>query len=226
MKHTLRSTSFATLSLFVAGLFALLAMTVGPSAAQAATLYRQLQLGMSGSDVSSLQAFLAQDATLYPQGLVTGYFGTLTKSAVANFQARNGIAQSGDLGFGRVGPATLPVLIAQMAGGVSVGTGGVAPVISNITISPSTNSAALSWNTNESARGVVHYSSSPLVTYERTNSVDVSGNTAMADTNFRTLHSVSLSNLSANTTYYFLVYTTDQDGNVSVTMPSSFRTTN
>jgi len=63
--------------------------------ANAATLTRQLELGMRGDDVSSLQTFLAQDVTIYPQGLVTGYFGSLTKSAVSNFQARNGISTVG-----------------------------------------------------------------------------------------------------------------------------------
>ncbi|MCL9971914.1 MAG: peptidoglycan-binding protein, partial [Candidatus Pacebacteria bacterium] len=51
----------------------------------AATLERQLEVGMTGTDVSALQTYLAADPTLYPQGLVTGYYGFLTKSAVSNF---------------------------------------------------------------------------------------------------------------------------------------------
>jgi phosphodiesterase/alkaline phosphatase D-like protein len=56
--------------------------------------------------------------------------------------------------------------------------------------------------------------------------VNVSGSTAMTDTNFRNAQSVSLQNLQANTTYYYLIYTTDQTGNVSVTWPATFQTTN
>src|SRR3989344_3843630 len=119
-----------------------------PLFASAETFNRQLQVGMSGADVSALQSFLAQDATLYPQGLMTGYFGLLTKAAVANFQARNGLPA-----VGRVGPMTLPVLNAQMAGG----TGGddIVANISNVNASSGSNSATVSWNTSESAKGVV-----------------------------------------------------------------------
>lgn len=203
------------------GLIALSALVMGaPLFASAATLTRQLEVGMSGADVSALQTFLAQDSTLYPQGLVTGYFGFLTKSAVSNFQSRNGIAA-----VGRVGPATLPVLNAQMAGG---GTGADvnAPTITGVNVSVSKNSATVSWNTNEQARGVVYYSSSPLTATEHGNSVDVSGNTAMTDTNLRTSQSVAVSGLQATTTYYYLIYVTDQAGNVSVTWPATFQTTN
>ena len=196
-----------------------------PFLAQADTLTRYLSVGMSGSDVSAAQSFLAQDATLYPQGLVTGYFGSLTKSAVINFQVRNDIvANSGSVGAGRIGPATLPVMNMQMANGVSNSSS--AAIISNPTVSTGRTSATVNWNTNENARGVVYYSTSPISLGEHANSVDVSGATAMTDNTARVSQSVSLSNLLPNTTYYYLVYTTDQTGNVSITWPSSFQTTN
>src|SRR6185436_15994829 len=88
-----------------------------PSVSFADTLNRELQKGMSGSDVSALQTFLAQDNTIYPQGLVTGYFGPLTFSAVSNFQSRNGIAT-----VGRVGPITLAEINRQMASGMGGST--------------------------------------------------------------------------------------------------------
>lgn len=83
------------------------------------SLYRTLRQGMSGADVSSLQAFLASDALVYPEGAVTGYFGVLTQRAVERFQAKHGIASSGTPetnGFGLVGPATR-VAIARACGG-------------------------------------------------------------------------------------------------------------
>lgn len=197
--------------------FAMLAFA--PTLAEAATLNRQLDVGMSGSDVTALQAYLATDVTLYPQGLVTGYYGFLTKAAVSNFQTRNGIES-----VGRVGPITLAALNLKMAGGVSTGT--MAPIISSINTSTQRNGVTVFWNTHENAKGLVYYSSSPLTTYEYVNGVTVSGATAMTDTNFRTSQGVVISGLQTDTLYYYLIYTTDQDGNVSVTWPSTFRTTN
>ncbi|OGZ79635.1 MAG: hypothetical protein A2358_01570 [Candidatus Staskawiczbacteria bacterium RIFOXYB1_FULL_37_44] len=52
-------------------------------------LTRNLYLGSSGSDVSCLQTFLKnQGAGIYPEGLVTGNFGSLTKQAVIKFQEK------------------------------------------------------------------------------------------------------------------------------------------
>lgn len=195
-----------------------------PALVHADALNRQLQTGMTGSDVSTLQTFLAQDVTLYPQGLVTGYFGFLTKSAVANFQTRNNISA-----VGRVGPATLPVINAQIAngmGGGTVTTGGRSASISGVSIYASRNSTQINWNTDEIAKGAVYYSTSPLTTYERANSVDVNGMVAMTDLNLKSSQAITLSNLQANTTYYYMIYVTDQNGDVSVTWPSSFQTTN
>lgn len=204
--------------------FALTALSVllitAPLFASADTLTRELSLGMRGSDVSALQTFLASDTTIYPQGLVTGYYGFLTKAAVSNFQSRNGISS-----VGRVGPATLPVLNLQIAQGMaSYST--AAPTISSISTSAGTSAATVSWNTNEAAKGMVYYSTSPLMQTEHANSVDVSGYSASSDSNYHTSQQVSLPNLQANTTYYYLIYTTDQQGNVSVTWPTTFTTAN
>ena len=196
------------------------ALAVLPLAASADTLTRQLELGSRGSDVSSLQTFLATDRTLYPQGLITGYYGILTQSAVANFQARNGIDS-----VGRVGPATLPVINLQMTGGVSMNPS-AAPTISNIGVTSSATTANVSWSTNEGARGVVYYSANPLMTTEHLNSVDSSGTTAQTDYNYNTYQNVLVSGLQANTTYYYMIYSTDQSGNVSVSWPSTFHTAN
>lgn len=190
-----------------------------PLLAQAATLNRQLQVGMSGSDVSALQTFLATDATIYPQGLVTGYFGFLTKSAVANFQSRNGLPA-----VGRVGPATLPVINAQMANGLGDAN---APVISNMHISLGNTTVAISYTTNEASRGTIYYSSSPLTVSESPNNVSITGaSSASVDTSLRSSHNIQINGLQANTTYYYMVYTSDASGNVTVSNPSSFRTNN
>ena len=60
-----------------------------------------LSLGSKGDDVTKLQELMAKDSEIYPEGLVTGYFGPATQRAVRKFQAKHGLPQ-----VGRVGPAT------------------------------------------------------------------------------------------------------------------------
>jgi peptidoglycan hydrolase-like protein with peptidoglycan-binding domain len=192
-----------------------------PAFASADTLYRQLETGMSGSDVGSLQTFLSQDASLYPQGLVTNYFGIYTKAAVARFQTRNDIPS-----VGRVGPITLPIINTQMSMGMGVGAGTDvwAADVSNIGVKTNENSAVISWTTSEQARGTVHYSGSPLTVSENLHSVAINGQVASTDSSLRSSQNVTLSGLDRNTTYYYIIHTTDGAGNVSMVMQSSFKT--
>lgn len=76
---------------------------------QCPALFRTVRAGMSGSDVTGLQVFLAADTRVYPEGTISGYFGALTERAIRAFQARHGIVSSGSpetTGYGSVGPAT------------------------------------------------------------------------------------------------------------------------
>jgi len=61
-------------------------------------LLRFLQEGATGEDVERLQEYLALDSDIYPEGLITGYFGPLTASAVRKFQRQHGIDQVGVVG--------------------------------------------------------------------------------------------------------------------------------
>jgi len=54
-----------------------------------------LKIGVSGNEVSKLQIALKNIPGLYPEGLVTGYFGTLTKRAVTRFQTKEGLKATG-----------------------------------------------------------------------------------------------------------------------------------
>ena len=65
-------------------------------------LTKRLWRGMRGKDVFLLQEFLATDSDVYPEGLVTGYFGPLTEKAVKKFQKKMGVEQ-----VGWIGPKTL-----------------------------------------------------------------------------------------------------------------------
>ncbi len=67
---------------------------------------RTMFRGMSGQDVIQLQTMLALDPSIYPQGSVTGYYGTLTEQAVKRLQKKFGIDQ-----LGIVGPKTRGILV-------------------------------------------------------------------------------------------------------------------
>lgn len=67
---------------------------------------RRLYMGISGNDVRVLQEALASMPDIYPEGLATGYFGSLTKRAVQRFQERYNVAKEGAPGYGDVGPGT------------------------------------------------------------------------------------------------------------------------
>ncbi len=65
-------------------------------------LTRTLALGASDAttagEVSMLQKALAADVALYPEGKVTGYFGSATEAAVKRLQLREGIVAPGSVG--------------------------------------------------------------------------------------------------------------------------------
>lgn len=195
-----------------------LVLAGSPLIASAETLTRQLDLGMSGSDVSSLQTYLATDASIYPQGLVTGYFGSLTASAVSKFQARNGLAQ-----VGRVGPMTLSLLNQKM-GNTTVSYG--VPAINSVAVSTTNTSATINWNTSQNTSAVVYYGTSPLSMSEASSGsgVTIGGSSFLAHTDLRSSHSATLTGLNPNTTYYYVVYTRDGAGNENITWPTTFVT--
>lgn len=67
---------------------------------------RALRRGSRNADVTALQKFLAQYRDIYPDGLVTGYFGPATEKALGLFQEKYGVAKKGEQGYGTVGPKT------------------------------------------------------------------------------------------------------------------------
>lgn len=75
------------------------------------TVKRQLKFGINGEDIKLLQTLLSHDSSIYPEGLVTGYFGNLTRKAVQRFQEKYGVAGSKTAGYGEVGPRTKAKLI-------------------------------------------------------------------------------------------------------------------
>ena len=230
---------------------------------------RQLDIGARGKDVRLLQEVLASDPEIYPEGLVTGYFGPLTYGAVKNFQKKMGVEN-----VGRVGPKTMAKineLLEEGAGssgkvppGLLVAPGirkkisnayqyaqgqelprGIAkklegatstdssddddddttstpditpPVISaEMVTSTTTTTVKVTWATNEDADSVVFYdTASPIVVSSSTLSVNSSALTKN--------HELSIDNLMASTTYYYLLTSTDAEGNQATSTEDSFTT--
>lgn len=208
-----------------------LALLAVASPALAATITRSMDIGSQNADVTTLQTTLAADPSLYPEGLVTGYFGSLTSAAVQRFQAKYGVVSSGSpatTGYGRVGPMTIAKfneVYGNGAGGADVS----APIISNYGIAVTNSGANALWSTNEPATGIVFYSSSPLVLASESAAArqapTITGTNVMtANTTLNTTNSVTLNGLSANTTYYYTIESIDAAGNIQLTWPSTFKT--
>lgn len=56
-----------------------------------------LEQGMSDEDIRKIQEILATDRSVYPEGLVTGYFGPLTSAALTRFQNKFKLEVTGTL---------------------------------------------------------------------------------------------------------------------------------
>jgi len=94
---------------------------------------KNLAPGDSGDDVRALQAFLAGDTSVYPEGIVNGVFGPATRKAVMAFQKKYDIAQ-----VGTVGPQTRAKL-AELLSSVSPQNQeapAVSPVQSSVSATP------------------------------------------------------------------------------------------
>lgn len=61
------------------------------------TLRTDLHEGMSDEDIRRVQEILATDSSIYPEGLVTGYFGPLTRGALRRFQQRFELEVNGEI---------------------------------------------------------------------------------------------------------------------------------
>lgn len=92
-----------------------------------------------------------------------------------------------------------------------------APIISNISATPTTTSALVSWTTNEVANSKVLYATtSPVVGAGNVLAVENASNV--------TSHSLMLTGLTASTTYYYIVISKDAAGNTATSTQGSFVT--
>jgi len=198
-------------------------------------LIKQLRVGMTGDDVKILQEFLATDPDIYPEGLISGYFGPMTERAVKKLQKRMCLDQVGNVGpktmwrinelltegagkSGKVPPGllTAPGIQKKLCATTTPDT--IAPVISDVIATSTTaTTTQIKWLTNELANSKVWYSTStPVVATTSTASV--------SSTDYVLNHSIALSGLTASTTYYYLVFSADTSGNTTTTIEKLFTT--
>jgi len=202
-------------------------------------LINQLKLGATGADVTLLQQILATDPDIYPEGLITGKYGKLTEKAVKKFQQKTCLSQVGNVGpqtlsrinelltegagkSGNVPPGLLraPGIQKKLCGaGNSTSTADVTPpVMSAIAATGiASTSATIIWTTNEQADSKVYYGSvNPLAITTTTAS--------MGSLTLTLSHSLTITGLTPNTTYYYAVSSVDASGNKALDTQKSFTT--
>ncbi len=179
--------------------------------ARAQVISTELDVGATGAEVIKLQTFLATNRTVYPEGLVTGYYGVLTEKAVRQFQIGYGLP-----GVGRVGPLTLININNLIRTGRPIDV--TAPMIGSLNTQTTDDNIVVFWNTSELASGRLFYSLNPLANTEAMTAKTepyISGS-MLNDPTLSLNKTINLPNLLPRTTYYLMAETIDQNGNVSV----------
>jgi hypothetical protein len=98
------------------------------------------------------------------------------------------------------------------------------PVISNVNTAPSNTSAKITWTTDQPDTSIVEYSTTPGGPYTKVTTGCDSGGTPENCTVLRANHSVTITGLSASTTYYYKVTSYDRYANSASTSEASFNT--
>ena len=90
---TAKAATVEELTALIAQLQAQIAALTGGSTTAAGEITKDLTIGSRGDQVEILQKYLEDEGYLVmPAGVAYGYFGNLTKAAVAKWQADNGVA--------------------------------------------------------------------------------------------------------------------------------------
>lgn len=186
-------------------------MMAMPLFASAAVLSMQLEPGMTNSDVSALQTFLAADAAIYPEGIVSGFYGPLTVAAVKRYQTAHGLSA-----VGRVGPATLASINGMTDSG-NVSGDINAPTTLTHSTSVSTNSATVAWTLNEGAYGRVMYATYWPFLF-------ATAATVSSTQGLNSSQVVTLNGLQSHTTYFYVLESTDPAGNLNWTIGNTLMT--
>ena len=117
--------TIAELQAQINALMAQLATLQGGSVSTGTTFTQNLTVGSTGAEVTALQQMLvAQGHLVMPVGVAYGYFGTLTRAAVASWQAANGISPTAGY-FGPISRAKANATSGGTTGGGTTTGGGI-----------------------------------------------------------------------------------------------------
>ena len=117
--------TIAELQAQINALMAQLATLQGGSVSTGTTFTMNLTVGSTGAEVTALQQMLvAQGHLVMPVGVAYGYFGTLTRAAVASWQAANGISPTAGY-FGPISRAKANATSGGTTGGGTTTGGGI-----------------------------------------------------------------------------------------------------
>ena len=194
-------------------------ISFGTAAFAFTPLTNQVGLGESGVNVTNLQTFLSSNSSVYPQALITGYYGPLTQTAVDQFQIGYGLPP-----VGNVGPLTLQTIDSLINSNTPIDID--APIIKNISVSVLGQMAQIGWNTDEASQGRLYYDVNPINTEEVSQArttPEISGQ-LMSDNSLTFSKSMTLQNLNSNTTYYYVIEAMDAQNNVSIRLSGYFNT--
>jgi len=152
------------------------------------------------------------DAQVHSATFVESHIASLTNLTasttyyivVSSVDEAENVATSSEISF-----TTLPEIIEEPLDTT-------APVITNLSVTAATTTAAIQWDTDEAASSKVWYSTTTPVDFE--NNPFVSSDTLVTN------HTLSLTDLSPETPYYIVVSSTDEAGNEVVSSETSFTT--
>lgn len=209
---------------FVVGLLALGLVIVAllPTPADAAytevTSANTLKVGSRGDSVIALQTFLASNADIYPAGIVSGYYGSLTTAAVKQFQLHYELDADGI-----AGPITKAKMNALIR--ANMGLDVYAPVLSNMVVTNTGTTTHISFASNEPVKASVWYDTGGLLlrNHSLVFGAPNAGGAMNVDATFGMNKNFSLPNLAPNTNYNYVVMAVDASGNITFTWPKVFR---
>ncbi len=222
----MKNNKFMFLSVIGSLVFAI-AFVATPAFAQTNTFSQisgssTLKVGSKGAAVTALQQFLSSDKDIYPDGRVTGYFGSMTKAAAIQFQLSYNLTADGV-----VGAMTRNKVNNLISAGRGIDI--YSPSIYNLSVVPNGRNVNITFNSNEMVKAAVFYDTNAINWSNWDDSVPsldipaISGTTNV-DSTFSQSKQFTLSNLSPNTVYNYTLVAIDQSGNTSVIWPTRFTT--
>lgn len=119
--------------------------------------------------------------------------------------------------------AMAPILVSAQTADAS------GSAISNVMVIKTGTIATISWTTDKLTRGEVYYSTAPFQLTEAVKNhaepLIGGGISTNPETGLSMGQAITVYNLQPNTLYYYVIEATDSSGNVSVTWPGTFMTT-